>query len=164
MARVRKENINKQPEQTVEVTEKTAEIVESPVEVIESPVEEVIQEDAKITEEVLEIFEDQNTTVEDSENQELQGQVEETPETVEDQEVKVEPTQPVQGKGEIKEGEAYVVKLNKFLSNKLSKYEVRIKTPNGEKKHLKSSREKTCFVANKLNRSKGFQTNLTIIE
>lgn len=157
MARVRKENTNKQPEQTVEVIEKA-------VEVIESPVEEVVQENAKITEEVLEIFEDQNATVEDSEDQEVQDQVEETPETVEDQEVKVEPTQTVQGKGEIKEGEAYVVKLNKFLSNKLSKYEVRIKTPNGEKKHLKSSREKTCFVANKLNRSKGFQTNLTIIE
>lgn len=150
MARVRKETIKEQPEQAVEV--------------IESPVEEVIQEDTKVSEETLEVFEDQNTVIEDSENQELQDQIEETPETVEDQEIKEEPVQPVQGKGELKEGEAYVVKLNKFLSNKLSRYEVRIKTSNGEKKYLKSSREKTCFVANKLNKAKGFQTNLTIIE
>lgn len=64
----------------------------------------------------------------------------------------------------VKPGEVYVQKCNKYLSSKLSKYEIRILTDSGIRKVLKSSREKACFVANQMNKVRGFTEKVKVIE
>lgn len=60
-----------------------------------------------------------------------------------------------------KEDQAYLVKCNKFLPNKLSKYEIRIDTKNGYRVLRKTSREKAYFLATKYNNN---QKPIKVIE
>lgn len=61
-------------------------------------------------------------------------------------------------------GEAYIEKLNKFLSNSLSKYVVKLVTSEGEREIMKAAKDKAYRKACNLNKVKGFGERVIVKE
>lgn len=152
--------VEETPQPDVEISDKTEETLDSKVEEIpQSDIEdsnETVPEEGQATQEGL--LDDLNSPDQDVEP-ETQSDSEESI-TSEKEEENLDYVEDL----DIVDGEVYVVKCNKFISNKLSRYEVRISTPNGFRKYKKTSRDKACYLANQMNKARGIINKLKIVE
>lgn len=160
--------VEETPQPGAEVSKEAEEVLDSKVEETPQPdievASETVPEEGQATQE--ELLDTHNSPDQDPEPETQNDSEESTTSEKEGEDLENEPEVNLDYTEDlgIVDGEVYVVKCNKFISNKLSRYEVRISTANGFRKYKKTSRDKACYLANQMNRARGIINNLKIVE